>query len=215
MACSAAVLPAWTGVAAEAGSVAQGPTGVGSARLARPPRRIATDAGRRPASSKNRRCSARSLRHHQLRGWAVKVADTSVADRRLRGSSASTRSRMRAATAVFSAAARPPRRRATTSVTALVVDIEPDARLRHVVGHDQIHDLARELLARVSDDVMGFGGKADEQRTIRSTRATAVGQGRARMSLRPRQREHQRPSLLDNLLRRRAPPACSRQRRRP
>jgi hypothetical protein len=46
----------------------------------------------------------------------------------------------------------------------VVLGLEPDALLAHVVRHEQIDPLALELRARVGDDVVGLGGEADDER---------------------------------------------------
>ena len=79
-----------------------------------------------------------------------------------------------------------------TSVTALVSTSNPTPGLRHVVGDDQIDVLAFELLARMSDDVVRFGGKANQQRSCLSHARRQLAEV-AEDVPRPRQREHQRP----------------------
>ncbi len=45
------------------------------------------------------------------------------------------------------------------------VDVEPGVRTRDVVGDDEVDVLPLALRRRARDDVVGFGGEADEQRS--------------------------------------------------
>ena len=58
-------------------------------------------------------------------------------------------------------------------VTALRLDLEPGIRARDVVGDDDVDALPAPLRARALDDVLGLGGKTDEQRRGRGLRGGA------------------------------------------
>src|SRR5260370_12089005 len=48
-------------------------------------------------------------------------------------------------------------------VDGVAVAAERPALRRDVVGEDPVATLARQLLARVAHDLLGFGGKADDE----------------------------------------------------